>query len=137
MSFSYKASTEKSMKKFYDSLCEKDKRCYAAIESEKLPRGGVNYISELLDCDPKTIRRGQGELSELDTIGIRKPGGGRKKRSLPSENCGIDQCFLGILQEHTASDPMNSSIRMIAIGKLFRAYSLALSRFRKTISQMV
>lgn len=85
MPFSYKASTEKSMKKFYDSLCEKDKRRYAAIESEKLPRGGVNYISELLDCDPKTIRRGQRELSELefDATGIRKPGGGRKKRYLP------------------------------------------------------
>ena len=101
------------MKKFYDSLCEKDKRRYAAIESEKLPRGGVNYISELLDCDPKTIRRGQRELSELefDATGIRKPGGGRKKKIFTPEYCGIDQCFLDILQEHTAGDPMNSSIR--------------------------
>jgi len=37
------------MKKFYDSLCEKDKRRYAAIESEKLSHGGVNYISTLLE----------------------------------------------------------------------------------------
>ncbi len=36
------------MKKFYDSLCEKDKRRYAAIESEKSSHGGVNYISTLL-----------------------------------------------------------------------------------------
>lgn len=85
MSFSYKTSIEKSMKKFYTSLCEKDKRRYAAIESAKLAHGGITYISDLLACDPKTIRRGQRELTELelDTTGIRQPGGGRKKRSLP------------------------------------------------------
>ena len=84
MSFPYKTSIEKSIKNFYGSLCEKDKRRYAAIESEKLPHGGVNYISALLECDPKTIRRGQRELTELelDITGIRQPGGGRKKRSL-------------------------------------------------------
>ena len=84
MSFPYTTSIEKSMKKFYDSLCEKDKRRYAAIESEKLSRGGVNYISVLFECDPKTIRRGQKELTELDlgATEIRQPGGGRKKRSL-------------------------------------------------------
>ena len=73
------------MKKFYDSLNEKDKRRYAGIESEKLPHGGVNYISALLACDPKTIRRGQKELVELDlnTAQIRQPGGGRKKRFIP------------------------------------------------------
>ncbi|WP_221901600.1 hypothetical protein [Bathymodiolus platifrons methanotrophic gill symbiont] len=41
MSFPYKKNIEKSMKKFYDSLCEKNKRRYAAIESEKLSHGGV------------------------------------------------------------------------------------------------
>jgi len=73
------------MKKFYNSLCEKDKRRYAAIESSKLPHGGINYISALLECDPKTIRRGQRELteSELNTKGIRQSGGGRKKRPQP------------------------------------------------------
>ncbi len=85
MSFPYKKNIEKSMKKFYDSLCEKNKRRYAAIESEKLSHGGVNYISALLECDPKTIRQGKKELTELelDTTGIRQPGGGRKKRPLP------------------------------------------------------
>jgi hypothetical protein len=80
MSYPYKTSTEKSMKKFYDSLSEKDKRRYAAIESKKLPHGGVNYISGLLECDAKTIRRRQKELTELkqDTTGIRQSGGGRK-----------------------------------------------------------
>ncbi len=82
MSFPYKQSIELSMKRFYESLCERDKRRYAAIESTKLPHGCVNYISGLLGCDPKTIRKGQSEmdLSELDSTRIRQPGGGRKKR---------------------------------------------------------
>ncbi|TXL07015.1 hypothetical protein BMR07_05660 [Methylococcaceae bacterium CS1] len=85
MSFPYKKNIVKPMKKFYDSLCEKNKRRYAAIESEKLSHGGVNYISALLECDPKTIRQGKKELTELelDITGIRQPGGGRKKRPLP------------------------------------------------------
>ena len=82
MTFPYKENIEASMKQFYQSLCERDKRRYAAIESEKLPYGGINYISDLLGCDPKSIRRGQAELnaSKLDTTRIRKIGGGRKKR---------------------------------------------------------
>jgi len=43
------------MKKFHNSLCEKDKRRYAAIESSKLADGGVNYISALLAVPQKTI----------------------------------------------------------------------------------
>ncbi|GAW86724.1 conserved hypothetical protein [Bathymodiolus platifrons methanotrophic gill symbiont] len=70
MSFPYKKNIEKSMKKFYDSLCEKNKRRYAAIESEKLSHGGVNYISALLECDPKTIRQGKKELTELELSSI-------------------------------------------------------------------
>ena len=83
------------MKKFYDSLSEKDKRRYAAVESEKLPHGGVNYISGLLECDTKTIHRGQKELTELeqDTIGIRQSGGGRKKKILKPEYKEIDRGF--------------------------------------------
>jgi hypothetical protein len=82
MSFPYKENIEISMKRFYASLCERDKRRYAAIESEKLTYGGINYISTLLGCDPKTIRQGLLEFSssDLDSTRIRKSGGGRKKR---------------------------------------------------------
>jgi hypothetical protein len=81
MSFPYKENIETSMKQFYRSLCERDRRRYAAIEAEKLPYGGLNYISGLLGCDPKSIRRGQTELGslELDTARIRRCGAGRKK----------------------------------------------------------
>lgn len=59
----YNPEIERQMKKVYDSLSEKDKRIYAAIEVQKLPRGGLNYISKILGCDRKTINRGIKELT--------------------------------------------------------------------------
>ena len=35
------------MRDFYDSLSEKDRRRYAAIEAEKLGYGGASYIRKL------------------------------------------------------------------------------------------
>ena len=53
------------MKKFYDSLSEKDRRRYAAVEAAKLGHGGTEYIARLLGCDAKTIRHGQQDLEAL------------------------------------------------------------------------
>lgn len=47
---------------FYDSLSEKDKRRYAALEVKKLIYGGQAYISKLLGCDVKTIQKGLADL---------------------------------------------------------------------------
>lgn len=58
----YGQYVEEGMIIFYDSLSEKDKRRYAAIEAQKLPYGGQKYISDLLCCDPKTIQKGISEL---------------------------------------------------------------------------
>ena len=67
------------MKAFYDSLSEKDRRRYAAVEAEKLGHGGVEYISLVLDCDPQTIRHGSSDVEHLpedEAAGrIRKKGG--------------------------------------------------------------
>ena len=73
----YAPRIERMMKRLYDSLAEDDRRRYAAIESTKLGHGGVEYISSVLQCDPKTIRRGLAELEEtadLDTSRVRKKG---------------------------------------------------------------
>jgi hypothetical protein len=75
----YAAGVERLMKRLFDSLKESDRRRYAAIEAAKLGHGGVEYISTLLGCDPKTIRQGLGELegeAELDTGRSRKKGAG-------------------------------------------------------------
>ncbi len=73
----YSADLERMMQRLYRSLGERDRRRYAAIEAAKLGHGGVEYIAQLLGCDPKTIRQGQTELAggaDLDTGRERKKG---------------------------------------------------------------
>jgi hypothetical protein len=77
----YNAEIEHSMRMFYNSLSEKDRRRYAAIEAAKLGHGGIESVATLLGCDPKTIRRGQHDLDQLpDGLGDRV----RKKGAAPS-----------------------------------------------------
>jgi hypothetical protein len=73
----YSPEIEHSMRMFHDSLSEKDRRRYAAIEAAKLGHGGTEYVATLLGCDPKTIRQGQQDLDHLpDELGkrVRKKG---------------------------------------------------------------
>ncbi len=74
----YPPEVEARMKALYESLNEKDRRRYAAIEADKLGHGGQTYIVELLGCDYKTLRRGLDELDhppDLPPGRIRKKGG--------------------------------------------------------------
>ena len=72
----YSVEVEQRMKTLYESLNEKDRRQYAAIEANKLGFGGQSYIVRLLGCDYKTLRRG---LAELDNPPDLPPGRIRKK----------------------------------------------------------
>ena len=65
--FPYPVEVEKAMQVLYRTLQEHDRRLYAAVEAAKLGHGGLDYIAGLLDCDPKTIRRGQHDLDEFRT----------------------------------------------------------------------
>ena len=73
----YGTEVERVMKRLFDSLAEKDRRRYAAVEATKLGHGGGEYIAGLFGCHPKTIRQGQAELEgtdDLDTGRVRKKG---------------------------------------------------------------
>ena len=73
----YPPEVERVMTRLFDSLGEKDRRRYAAVEATKLGHGGVEYIAGLFGCDPKTIRQGQAELEgadDLDSGRVRKKG---------------------------------------------------------------
>jgi hypothetical protein len=61
----YKPEVERYMRAFFESLSEKDRRRYAAVEAEKLGHGGVEYLSLILGCDGKTIRRGREDIEQL------------------------------------------------------------------------
>jgi len=74
----YSCEVERHMKALYDSLSEKDRRRYAAVESEKLGHGGEKYVAELFGCDPETIRHGRADVAQLpadEALGhVRKKG---------------------------------------------------------------
>jgi hypothetical protein len=62
---SYEPEIERQMRTFYESLSEKDRRRYAAVEVGKLPFGGVTYIASVLGCDANTIRHGERDIEQL------------------------------------------------------------------------
>ena len=58
----YGTSVERMMQRLFESLNERDRRRYAAVEAAKLGYGGIEYLTRLLGCDPQTIRQGLAEL---------------------------------------------------------------------------
>ncbi len=66
--YPYPDSLEKMMKKVYESLSEKERRSYAAIETLKLPYGGKEYICKVLGCTSKTIDKGKRELTGKENV---------------------------------------------------------------------
>jgi len=54
------------MKRLFETLSEKDRRRYAAIEAAKLGSSGISAISGLFGLDAKTVCRGLIELSLSD-----------------------------------------------------------------------
>jgi hypothetical protein len=79
----YPAEVELAMKTFFDSLREKDRRRYAAVEAAKLGKGGLAYLERLLGIDSHTIRRGQADLRDLPDVPperVRKKGAAAHER---------------------------------------------------------
>jgi len=108
----YPLEIEKQMRRYYETLSEKDRRRYAAIESIKLGYGGRGYICELFGCDYKTIAKGIEEMQDgtiLDQKSIRKRGGGPKHAI---EKCkGLSEAFLRVIERHTAGSPVDEKVK--------------------------
>ena len=60
----YSLELEDDMQYMFESLNEKDRRHYAAIEAKKLGRIGVGYISNLFGISERTIRDGLLEFEK-------------------------------------------------------------------------
>ena len=75
----YSRDVEVQMRRLFDSLSEKDRRRYAAVEAAKLGHGGVSYLARLFDCHPETIRQGREDVEALPKDAasnrVRKKGG--------------------------------------------------------------
>ena len=90
MGFSFKnrldESIEERIRAFFTTLSEKDRRRFAALESQRFGHGGIAYVVRLLDCSRRTVERGIAELTKLTELPedpaagrTRREGGGRKK----------------------------------------------------------
>ncbi len=131
----YHPEIESQMRSFYTSLSEKDRRRYAAIEVTKLGYGGTTYISELLQCDEKTIRRGQRDLNaELsnETKRVRQNGAGRKQ--VLSTTPELDDVFLETLKNNTAGSPMDETIKWTNLSRSAIAEKLEEQGFKVSVT---
>ncbi len=86
----YEPNIEERMRAFSQTLSERDRRRFAALEAARLGHGGIEYVADVLGCSTRTIERGVDELGQLPTDPaagrVRRPGAGRKKRPSPSPN---------------------------------------------------
>ena len=65
---SYRPEIEQLLRQYYQSLSEKDRRRFAALEAIKLGHGGIAYVARLLACHRRTIERGLNELRQPDSL---------------------------------------------------------------------
>jgi len=108
----YSSDIERRMKLFYDTLSEKDRRRYAAVEAAKLGHGGLTYLAQVFECHPNTIRQGIEDvalLPEDEAKGrTRKKGAGRKTCTevMPElkDNLAV------VISDHMAGDPMQDHV---------------------------
>src|SRR5262249_18496247 len=81
-------AVEKNVRDFYETLSEKDRRRFAAVQARPWGDGGAGGIAAGLGCSRRTNARGLAELDELPhapAVGqVRRPGAGRKKKSCPA-----------------------------------------------------
>lgn len=78
----YTLEMEEIMLLFYQSLSEKERRRYAAIEALKIGYGGISYAERLFGANSRTIKRGIEDLKSEELMNqsrIRGKGGGRKE----------------------------------------------------------
>ena len=92
----YSLEIENTMRLFYDTLSEKERRRYVAVEAVKIGYGGQSYIASVVGCSRDTVARGIAELATLPDEATenrtRRPGGGRKKSAV-SEPDLVDNFF--------------------------------------------
>src|SRR2546428_6612792 len=108
----YRPDIEQLLRQYYQSLSEKDRRRFAALEAIKLGHGGTRYIAKVLGCDPQTVKDGMREIKQLpdDPAGsrVRKPGGGRKKAE--AKHPELIQQGPHTIKDRTAGDPMRQDV---------------------------
>lgn len=134
----YSPEIEETMRHFFHSLNEKDRRRFAGWEALRFGPGGRSYIARVLGCSRNTVSKGAREVSGLPTREVeqrlRVKGGGRKRYSV-TWGPVLDEKFLTVLRDHTAGDPMDETMRWTNLtpGDIIQAlrceYGMTVSKF--------
>ncbi|MBW4553906.1 MAG: hypothetical protein KME35_22795 [Aphanocapsa sp. GSE-SYN-MK-11-07L] len=64
----YPSVVEQQMQRLYQSLNERDRRRYAAVEASKLGHGGMSYICGLFECNYRSLALGLEELQQASVM---------------------------------------------------------------------
>ena len=131
----YPSEIESQMLDFYNSLSEKDRRRYAAIEVTKLGYGGATYIRSILQCDDRTITRGVNGLNlgiSNEGSRIRQSGAGRKLILDTKE--GLNEAFLEVIKEHTAGSPLDETIKWTNLSRPEIAENLTKKSYKVSVT---
>jgi transposase len=98
---------EKKIRQIMPLLDEKQLRCYLASEAEALGHGGIAVICRISGKARNTIVSGMKEnnSAEESTVGIRKPGGGRK--SLKEKHPEIPEVIERVVSDESFGNPEN------------------------------
>ena len=102
-------TTKERIEKMIPLLNEKSLRQYLALEAKGIGHGGISEISKLTGISRTTITLGSKEteqtIENIDTCGIRKKGGGRKK--IIERHANIKAELEKLLDSDTFGNPEN------------------------------
>jgi Rhodopirellula transposase DDE domain len=122
----YRPDIEPLWRQDYQSLSEKERRRFAALEAITRGHGGPRSIAQVLGCAPQPVTDGMRELQPLpdDPAGsrVRKPGGGRTKTEVT--HAALPQPVHETLTNHTAGDPRRQHVVWTAVTPQAMAPSL-------------
>ena len=91
-----------------DSLDERGRRRWAAVEARSLGRGGIAAVAEAIGMSDRTIRTGIQELESGEALSPdrqRRPGGGRKARA--QEQPKLTAALEKMISPTTRGEPTN------------------------------
>lgn len=102
-------------KSFYNSLNERQKRHFLALEAKILGYGGIKAVSQTFGVSKNTVQQGLKDIEldeQLAPGRIRKEGGGRKKISTEPE---LPKVFAEVVEDYTAGKPQDDSVKWIGL----------------------
>lgn len=108
----YDEVTIRRMRRLAESLSERDRRAYAAVEAYRSESPGVVAVAGILGMSTETIKKGRDDLDfpeRLPPPGRQRHAGAGRKGAC-SEQPGLEAAFDSLVKTHLGGDPMNENV---------------------------